>query len=323
MLDQIGLKYLFTREEVDYSYRGGDKTTDGKNFVQYYESILNPLIDRPIRFLEIGVWTGCSIAMWSEYFSNGIIYGIDCHLSTFKKCAPILSNKGAFKDKTLSIYSFHQLLKGEGRLNLNDEGPPEGSVQSLENKNNPLESDVNLFECNTLKKQFVYLVLNCLPQFDIILDDGNHTSLSQYRNFKILFNYMNPNGIYIIEDIENRSQFFSYKYFGYIIQLFNGQSIDSIREDYYKIKYQNHKSKCTNLKNKLLKINLAINKAPKNIEYLIKTKQDLEKSLSDRDIDMEPVIHLKFDKLLLSKQLLVEQISKIEDRKDHIIFFKK
>ena len=50
---------------------------------------------------------------------------------------------------------------------------------------------------------------------------------------------------------------------------------------------------------------------------------DLEQSLNDRDIEIEPIIHSKFDKLLVSKQLLVEQISKIEDRKDHIIFFKK
>jgi len=38
-------------------------------------------------------------------------------------------------------------------------------------------------------------------KFDIIIDDGDHQPLSQQMCFGILFKYLNPKGIYVIEDL--------------------------------------------------------------------------------------------------------------------------
>jgi len=42
-----------------------------------YERHLDHLRDRPLKILEIGVYTGSSIAVWEEYFPNAIIVGMD------------------------------------------------------------------------------------------------------------------------------------------------------------------------------------------------------------------------------------------------------
>lgn len=39
--------------------------------------------------------------------------------------------------------------------------------------------------------------------FDVIIDDGSHRIDDQINSFNILKNIMNPNGIYIIEDVNN------------------------------------------------------------------------------------------------------------------------
>ena len=39
--------------------------------------------------------------------------------------------------------------------------------------------------------------------FDVVIDDGSHLIDDQINSFNILKNIMNPNGIYIIEDVNN------------------------------------------------------------------------------------------------------------------------
>jgi hypothetical protein len=63
MLDTIGLKYLLTTEEFNHSYEAGNKTSSGKNFVEYYENIFITRRDENLRFFEMDIRTGCYIAM--------------------------------------------------------------------------------------------------------------------------------------------------------------------------------------------------------------------------------------------------------------------
>ena len=39
--------------------------------------------------------------------------------------------------------------------------------------------------------------------YDVIVDDGSHTLYDQYTTFKLLESWLNPGGIYIIEDIQS------------------------------------------------------------------------------------------------------------------------
>lgn len=64
---------------------GSDKATshplvnDGKGhgYAPIYDQHFAPLRDLPIKFLEIGVGSGCSIEGWLRFFPNAKVFGVD------------------------------------------------------------------------------------------------------------------------------------------------------------------------------------------------------------------------------------------------------
>jgi demethylmacrocin O-methyltransferase len=54
-----------------------DKGPEWHNFTEVYERFFLPMRTRPIRILEIGIDQGGSLLMWSDYFPNAEIFGID------------------------------------------------------------------------------------------------------------------------------------------------------------------------------------------------------------------------------------------------------
>jgi hypothetical protein len=64
-LDAIGLRH------------GTDKASNGQDVLFFYERFLEPMRGRAIRLLEIGVLNGSSLRMWSDYFPDGTIIGVD------------------------------------------------------------------------------------------------------------------------------------------------------------------------------------------------------------------------------------------------------
>lgn len=58
----------------------------GKSYLDHYETHLGPLRDAPGDILEIGVHHGGSVRMWRDYFSQGVVFGLDClDVSRFQK----------------------------------------------------------------------------------------------------------------------------------------------------------------------------------------------------------------------------------------------
>lgn len=102
-LDQIGLRYAY-----DYgkgkNYTGGDKTSLGQNFTPQYDRLLNHLRDKEITFLELGIYHGKSLAMWSDYFPRGHIYGIDLDLKLFTDHERDLRKHGAFRNTNIHVF---------------------------------------------------------------------------------------------------------------------------------------------------------------------------------------------------------------------------
>jgi len=46
-------------------------------YAEFYDYLLNPLRNKEVKLLEIGIAKGGSIQMWREYFDKGTIYGVD------------------------------------------------------------------------------------------------------------------------------------------------------------------------------------------------------------------------------------------------------
>ena len=75
MSDQLSLDAIGLRA-------GTDKASHHHDFLRFYETFFAPIRFEDVSILEIGVYKGNSLAMWSEYFSRGRIVAIDVDSST-------------------------------------------------------------------------------------------------------------------------------------------------------------------------------------------------------------------------------------------------
>jgi hypothetical protein len=64
-------EWVLRKNIYDYNYEMG------QNFVSIYEKFFEPIKDKNLNILEIGVANGHSHAAWYKYFTNSNIYGID------------------------------------------------------------------------------------------------------------------------------------------------------------------------------------------------------------------------------------------------------
>ena len=140
---------------------GGDAAYSGytDKYVELFESIR----DKKINFLEIGVFQGRSLAMWSDYFSGGNIYGADISVVEFGLMKEELQSLGAFSNNNL-----REVIEG------------------------------NSTNLSTFGKS-----IDSFPTFDVIIDDGEHTHAAQLQTFKNFYPRLNSGGFYIIEDMHN------------------------------------------------------------------------------------------------------------------------
>ena len=140
------------------------------NYLVHYDILFSDYKDKEINLLEIGVLNGESLKLWSKYFVNAKLYGID-----------IFTRKE--KGVDLDIDYVNKNLEGYN-VQLNN-------VNSCGEKEEHIESRREYFS------QFED------GYFDIIIDDGQHNSESQILTFNNFKKKLNKNGLYIIEDIKD------------------------------------------------------------------------------------------------------------------------
>ncbi len=56
---------------------GTDKSSNFHNYTEVYSELFASLRDKPIKFLEIGIYRGNSVKLWENYFPNGELHFID------------------------------------------------------------------------------------------------------------------------------------------------------------------------------------------------------------------------------------------------------
>lgn len=149
-----------TQIQQEYNFKT-DKNSPHTYF-NVYEELFSPYRDLPINILEIGILAGESLKLWSSYFVNANIVGID----TFTRVSFNDVHQNLTKFKNVTIY------------NIDSFGSDEYSRAR-------------------------FLEINNNIKFDIIIDDGNHTSHAQLHTFNNFSSMLNNNGIYIIEDIRD------------------------------------------------------------------------------------------------------------------------
>jgi precorrin-6B methylase 2 len=138
---------------------GTDKNTTHNYINGFYDKEFSKYQDKKINLLEIGIYSGASLYLWSKYFKNAEIYGIDIINLIRREYSKINNVKHLFANAY----------------------------------------DVNL--------------VNTLPDFDIIIDDGPHTLESQIFTLTHYINKLKDGGVLIIEDVQNINHFNIFKSF--------------------------------------------------------------------------------------------------------------
>lgn len=62
-------------QELDLDRYDTDKIPNG--YLRTYDRLFAPLIDKPVKILELGVRSGGSLLLWRDYFPNGVVAGLD------------------------------------------------------------------------------------------------------------------------------------------------------------------------------------------------------------------------------------------------------
>jgi hypothetical protein len=139
------LRKLFDRYDCDKGRK--------HNYEKVYEQFFEPLKDKEISILEVGIWKGQSLQVFKDYFPNAQIYGIDIFVRTMPEEIDIFLHDNvhwAVMDSTnpncTSIINntFGQDIKFDIII---DDGlhQPEANAQTLKNLWPLLKSDGSYF----------------------------------------------------------------------------------------------------------------------------------------------------------------------------------
>jgi len=153
-------------------------------YSRYFAPVLEPLRDQNIRFVEIGVETGASMAAWLKYFSNPEhIYGIGYDT-------------------------------GDGLNNWQEEGVSKCSGPSISSH----ITSCSLFKGDQGNQDFLSFFKETTGgNFHVVIDDGSHLPSHQLISFESLWPSVVTGGLYIVEDVETsywkkEAELYGYKY---------------------------------------------------------------------------------------------------------------
>ncbi len=148
-------EWVLRKNIYDYEYEMG------QNFVSIYEKFFQPIKDKKLNILEIGVATGHSHAAWYKYFPNSNIYGMD------------------IKDETSLLYRGKRLFYYQ----LDCTNPDE--IKKFKNKNENLSFDIIIDDSLHNYHGFIGNLINFFP----LLKNGGHYFLEDFATSDIrLFN---------------------------------------------------------------------------------------------------------------------------------------
>ena len=148
--------------------------TDKNNphtYLSMYDKYFEPYLNKDIKVLEIGVLRGESLKLWSHRFTlDSMIIGVD-----------LFTRPGCSFDKV------QRNVKGYSNIILED-------VDSFND---------GVYQVQIRDRFFSKLKENNI-KFNVIVDDGCHSPEAQIQTFNNFKPFLSNDGVYIIEDINDR-----------------------------------------------------------------------------------------------------------------------
>jgi hypothetical protein len=129
--------------------------------------------------------TGNLIHKWQHYFE---IY--DRHFARYRGTDVHLVEIGIFQGGSLQMWKHY--FGPQARIFGVDINP---ACKQFE------EENIRIFIGDQADRLFLRTLAHEIPRIDILIDDGGHTMRQQIATFEELFPHVQPNGIYLCEDI--------------------------------------------------------------------------------------------------------------------------
>lgn len=155
-----------TLSELHFNFKT-DKGTD-HSYVQVYDTYLEKYKNEKINFLEIGCLSCESLKMFNQYFTQATIFGIDDWSQTTD-----------FYGNPLGTH-------------------PSDLIQEMR-INYP---NIKLITCNSKNEKEVDSKIT--EEFDVIIDDGDHSVSAQILTMVNFLPKLKKGGIYFIEDVSSK-----------------------------------------------------------------------------------------------------------------------
>ena len=128
---------------------------------------------------------GRKISKWHHYFE---IY--HRHFAGFRGCSPVVIEIGVWNGGSLQMWH-HYFGPGTRVIGI-DVNP-----QALQFKDEMTEILIG----DQADRRFLADIRKRVPHVDIVIDDGGHTMTQQITTFEELYSHVQPNGIYLCEDM--------------------------------------------------------------------------------------------------------------------------
>ena len=122
---------------------------------------------------------------WLHYFD---IY--ERHLSKFRNHSPVILEIGVFGGGSLQMW-LEYFGKGSKVVGLDID--PKCKVHE--------QTSIEIFIGSQDDPQVIERILRKYPNIDIIIDDGSHINDHMKKSFQLLYQHINDNGVYLIEDV--------------------------------------------------------------------------------------------------------------------------
>ncbi len=168
--------------------QGGDRM---KSQHHYYAPIYSKFIEKyidldNINVAEVGVLTGSGIAIWSDVFKNGTIYGFDLDLDNYFNNKDTLVQKGAFKNNNVLVYEFDQYKDNIDYLKTINENKFDIVIDDATHLIKPTLNTFDSFLPN-LKDSFIYIIEDIPNQFESTVKDLHNQIKDRDSNLNIYY----------------------------------------------------------------------------------------------------------------------------------------
>ena len=121
---------------------------------------------------------------WVHYFD---IY--ERHFSRFRDTAPVMLEIGVFGGGSLAMWKDYF---GPGTKVIGIDINPDCKQHE--------DEDIEIFIGSQDDPEVIDAIFEKYPQIDLVLDDGSHIMRHMIASFELLYDRVNPNGVYMVED---------------------------------------------------------------------------------------------------------------------------